>query len=44
VSFPLVIPGRRAAANPESMNTALTNKLPPVFMDSGLAGFDRDPE
>jgi hypothetical protein len=34
----IVIPGRRAAASPESMNTGLWK------MDSGLAAFGSAPE
>jgi len=38
----IVIPGRREAANPESMTTE--KKLISVFMDSGLACCARAPE
>jgi len=34
-SLGVVIPGRRAAANPESMNTDLSKPGLPVLMDSG---------
>jgi hypothetical protein len=36
-----VIPGRREAASPESMNTNGDNTSPTVFMDSGLAPLAR---
>jgi hypothetical protein len=41
---PPVIPGRREAASPESMNTNCAKLGWSVSMDSGLAGFARDPE
>jgi hypothetical protein len=40
----LVIPGRREAASPESKDTERAGFAPSVFLDSGLAGFARDPE
>jgi hypothetical protein len=39
-----VIPGRPEGPSPESMNTDHAILALPVFMDSGLAGFARDPE
>jgi acetyl esterase/lipase len=39
-----VVPGRRGAASPEPMNTDRPELAWPVFMDSGLPRYARDPE